>query len=154
MPKTTLSDVRDHAAAVAPTGSGAVPEAVHFAIYVDSYRVAPDVAVAVPAEHIWWLAEWEDVVLLSVALRTTAGRPARRAAARAPHRSVPGYGRWELMCKDGQIARRLEQRARELATIAKSSPVARERNPGEHATYEACCAGLPQCWSPPHDDES
>jgi len=41
------------------------------------------------------------------------------------------------MCKDGQIARRLEQRARELATIAKSSPVARERNPGEHATYEA-----------------
>ena len=44
---------RDHAAAVAPTGSGAVPEAVHFAIYVDSYRVAPDVAVAVPAEHIW-----------------------------------------------------------------------------------------------------
>lgn len=53
MPKATLSDVRDHAAAVAPTGSGAVPEAVHFAIYVDSYRVAPDVAVAVPAEHIW-----------------------------------------------------------------------------------------------------
>jgi tetratricopeptide (TPR) repeat protein len=65
LPRTTLSDHRDHLAANAPTGSGAVPEAAHFALYVDRPRVAPDGAVAVPAEHIWWLAGWEDTVLLS-----------------------------------------------------------------------------------------
>jgi Flp pilus assembly protein TadD len=65
MPRTTLSNLRDHMAANAPTGKGAVPEAVHFAIYGNRHRVTPDVAVAVPTDHLWWLAGWQDTVLLS-----------------------------------------------------------------------------------------
>ncbi len=65
LPRITLSEQRDHAASFAPTGHGAVPEAVHFAIYADRFRVAPEVAVMVPVEHLWWLAGPEDGVLLS-----------------------------------------------------------------------------------------
>lgn len=65
LPQTTLYDFKRRCAAAAPTGSGPAPEALHFAFYADRFRVAPEKAITVPAEHLWWLAAAQDTVLLS-----------------------------------------------------------------------------------------
>jgi len=65
LPQTTLYDFKRRVAASAPSGQGPVPDALYFAFYSDKYRVAPEKAITVPAEHLWWLAASQDTVLLS-----------------------------------------------------------------------------------------
>jgi hypothetical protein len=54
-----------HLAMFAPTGSGPVPDALHFAFYPDSYGDPPGKGILIPREHFWWLAMSQDSVLLS-----------------------------------------------------------------------------------------
>lgn len=65
LPQTTLYEVKRRCVAGAPSGRGPVPEALYFAFYADCYRVAPERAVTMPPEHLWWLAASHDTVLLS-----------------------------------------------------------------------------------------
>ena len=65
VPRTTLHDFKQRAAAVAPPGSSAVPDALYWAFYADRYSVAREEAITVPSEHLWWLATAQDDVLLS-----------------------------------------------------------------------------------------
>jgi tetratricopeptide (TPR) repeat protein len=65
LPQTSLYDFKRHCAAGAPSGRGPVPDALYFAFYSAHYRVAPELAITVPAEHLWWLASDGDQVLLS-----------------------------------------------------------------------------------------
>src|SRR5262249_38796595 len=65
LPQTPLSEFKRRCAASAPSGSGPVPDALHFAFYAARYRVPPEDAITVPAEHLWWLASEQDTVLLS-----------------------------------------------------------------------------------------
>jgi tetratricopeptide (TPR) repeat protein len=44
---------------------GPIPEALHYAFYADKYRSSPEKAVALPCEHLWWLAAPQDSLLLS-----------------------------------------------------------------------------------------
>jgi hypothetical protein len=74
LPRTTLLDLRDEFAVASPAGRGVVPEAVRFAIYADRNRVAPEIAVTVPLEHIWWLASSADTCCCPTAPRTTTRR--------------------------------------------------------------------------------
>jgi tetratricopeptide (TPR) repeat protein len=63
LPQTKLTDLRDRAAWSARGFE--VREAVHFAIYGDRYRAAPELAVSVPNDHLWWFVSLGDTVLLS-----------------------------------------------------------------------------------------
>jgi hypothetical protein len=65
LPQTTLYDFKRRLAAAAPTGSGPLPDALHFAFYPDTYSVPPEKGILIPREHFWWLAMSQDPVLLS-----------------------------------------------------------------------------------------
>lgn len=77
LPQTPLSEFKRRCAANAPSGSGPVPDALYFAFYADRYRVPPEDAITVSADHLWWLASEQDTVLLSDRVThhyTTVGR--------------------------------------------------------------------------------
>jgi tetratricopeptide (TPR) repeat protein len=65
LPRTTLYDFKRRLAAGAPTGTGPIPDALHFAFYPDSYTVPPEKGILIHREHFWWLATSQDPVLLS-----------------------------------------------------------------------------------------
>ena len=48
LPQTPLSEFKRRCAANARSGSGPVPEALHFAFYADRYRVPAEDAITVP----------------------------------------------------------------------------------------------------------
>ena len=82
LPHSPLSEFKRRCAANAPFGSGPVPDALYFAFYADRYRVPPEDAITVPADHLWWLASEQDTVLLSDRVThhytTWPGRPRAR----------------------------------------------------------------------------
>jgi tetratricopeptide (TPR) repeat protein len=65
LPQTSLHQFKQRVASGARSGTGPVPDALHFAFAVDRYRMPAEEAIMVPAEHLWWLACEGDGILLS-----------------------------------------------------------------------------------------
>jgi tetratricopeptide (TPR) repeat protein len=42
-----------------------VPGHLYFSFYASRYRAPRERAIILPTEHIWWMTEWQDLVLLS-----------------------------------------------------------------------------------------
>ena len=65
LPTISLYDHKQRLYATFMSEEGPIPEAVSYVFYADKYRSSPEKAVALPSEHLWWLAAPQDDLLLS-----------------------------------------------------------------------------------------